>query len=193
MTFIYVMTIEADLIKIGFAADPAKRLRQLRRETGKRLDIFAAFDCGRLDHRRIERAIHIALKDRCVYREVFRMAPDDTLAFIAKAFGLTPLGMARRRWVSTLREHETEEPTLDVRVCRAARVGNGWTTRQLAELSGVSSNTIVRFEKGRSTPHGSKRLAIQRALEAGKVRWWSDENGKTVLYLGSEFMIGLCP
>lgn len=183
MAFIYVMMVGADLIKIGFANDPAKRLRELQRQVGRPMVIYSAFDCREQDHRQIERTIHAALKDRCVYREVFSMTPREALPHVAAAFGLTGHALADRLWTGDRPKPErggegaeTEQPQITPCVCRAARAANGWTISELAKLSGVSKNTISGFESGQKQTNASCVLAIQRVLDTGRCRWCRDGN-----------------
>lgn len=187
MTCIYVMTVGEDLIKIGYAHDPVKRLRDLRRQVGKPMVIYAAFDCRNQDHRQIERAIHVALKDRCIYREVFSMTPREALPYIAAAFGLSGRALARRLWIQTEPEPEpeAEEPTIDGHICRVVRKINRWTVKELAQRSGAQPNTILRYEKGIVQPRKARVLAIQRVLETGTVKWWRE--GGSYGFLGDDW------
>jgi DNA-binding XRE family transcriptional regulator len=55
-------------------------------------------------------------------------------------------------------------------LCRAARGLLDMTQIELAAGASVSKNTIVDFEKGRSTPVKNNLAAIQRVLEEGRRR-----------------------
>ncbi|MGZ9723491.1 helix-turn-helix domain-containing protein [Rhizobium miluonense] len=61
--------------------------------------------------------------------------------------------------------------------CRSARVALGWSVRELAEIAGASTQTIVRFEKGEELrPATIDR--IKRALEDGGITFIpADEHG----------------
>jgi len=54
-----------------------------------------------------------------------------------------------------------------------ARAGLKITSRQLASLSGVSSNTVVNFEKNRSVNTSSVKALKQALLDTGKVKFES--------------------
>ena len=55
-------------------------------------------------------------------------------------------------------------------LCRAARGYLDWTQSQLAERANVSEITIRKFETGRHIPHPNNLVAIERAIEAGRLR-----------------------
>jgi transcriptional regulator with XRE-family HTH domain len=52
-----------------------------------------------------------------------------------------------------------------------ARAALGWSLDQLAAVSGVSRNTILRLEKGVSTPRAGNHDSIRDAFEAAGVRF----------------------
>ena len=49
---------------------------------------------------------------------------------------------------------------------KAARVQLEMDQAQLAQAAGLSRNTIIEFESGKTVPHESTKNAIQSALEA---------------------------
>lgn len=57
--------------------------------------------------------------------------------------------------------------------CRMARAGLNLTSRQLASLSGVASNTVVNFEKNRSVNTSSVKALKQALLNTRKVKFES--------------------
>ena len=59
-------------------------------------------------------------------------------------------------------------------ICRAARVGVGWTRGELAKEAGLAERTIVDFERGAREPHHHNKAAIRAALERGGVRFTED-------------------
>jgi hypothetical protein len=168
MSCIYVMTVGADLIKIGFANDPARRRYQLQRETDHQVELYAAFDCGGMDHRRIEAAIHAALKGCCVYREVFRMAPTEALPIIAAAFGLTPHELTSRQWEAP-RPCDVISPVQAV----MARAVLRWALPEVRERTGLSVNTVLRFEQGKGCNPGTV-VKLRDIYEAEGVRFRPD-------------------
>jgi transcriptional regulator with XRE-family HTH domain len=50
-----------------------------------------------------------------------------------------------------------------------ARAALGWGMKELAEASGVSANTIDRFENGRAAPIPANLKALRQAFEAAGV------------------------
>jgi transcriptional regulator with XRE-family HTH domain len=54
--------------------------------------------------------------------------------------------------------------------CKMARAALGWGMKDLAERSGVSANTIDRFENGRNAPVPSTLKALRLAFEEAAVR-----------------------
>ena len=52
-----------------------------------------------------------------------------------------------------------------------ARAALGWNMKDLAERSGVSANTIDRFENGRAAPIPANVKALREAFEAAGVRF----------------------
>jgi transcriptional regulator with XRE-family HTH domain len=61
---------------------------------------------------------------------------------------------------------------------RAARGLLGWTRDELAEASGVFSNTIRNFENGVSDPKQSTLLAWRRALSRAGVEFIDGDDSK---------------
>lgn len=61
--------------------------------------------------------------------------------------------------------------------CRMARAALGWGVRDLAEKSGVSANTINRFETGKSGGYADTIEALHKALIDGGVLF-IEENGE---------------
>lgn len=59
-------------------------------------------------------------------------------------------------------------------VCRAARVGIGWSRCELAKEAGLSERTVIDFERGARDPHDNNKRALQAALERGGVRFPGD-------------------
>jgi transcriptional regulator with XRE-family HTH domain len=55
--------------------------------------------------------------------------------------------------------------------CRMARAALGWNMKELAERSGVSANTIDRFENGRAAPIPANLKALRQAFEDAGVRF----------------------
>ena len=60
--------------------------------------------------------------------------------------------------------------------CRAARALLDWRQPDLAAASGITSQTIVRFERGQRMPHVGTLAALREALEAAGVEFL-DPNG----------------
>ena len=58
--------------------------------------------------------------------------------------------------------------------CRMARAGLGWSLDELATAACVNRKTILRFEKGETTPRGANAEAIRRAFEAAGARFVDD-------------------
>ncbi len=58
--------------------------------------------------------------------------------------------------------------------CKMARVGLGWTVRQLSEKAKVMPNTVTNFEKGRGVHTSSISVLEQALLSTGKVRFEGD-------------------
>ena len=54
---------------------------------------------------------------------------------------------------------------------KMARAALGWSMKDLAERSGVSANTIDRFENGRAAPIPANLKALRQAFEAAGVRF----------------------
>jgi transcriptional regulator with XRE-family HTH domain len=54
---------------------------------------------------------------------------------------------------------------------RAARGLVNWTTRDLAEKTGVHRNTISAFESGKSAPNSATMQVLARALESAGVEF----------------------
>ncbi|MDA9408090.1 helix-turn-helix domain-containing protein [Bradyrhizobium sp. CCBAU 45384] len=54
---------------------------------------------------------------------------------------------------------------------RAARAWLYWSKRELAEKSGVSEKTILRFEKGESVPYASTLLKLRTAFEQAGINF----------------------
>lgn len=54
---------------------------------------------------------------------------------------------------------------------RAARAALGWSLNDLASRSGVTRNTINRYETGRFDMKSATRDRVQEALEAAGVRF----------------------
>ena len=55
--------------------------------------------------------------------------------------------------------------------CKMARAALGWNMKDLAERSGVSANTIDRFENGRAAPIPANLKALRSAFEAAGVKF----------------------
>lgn len=66
-----------------------------------------------------------------------------------------------------------------------ARVAVGWGVRELAEKSGVSTNTIARLERGEELK-ASTIEAIRSALEAAGVQFISENGGGAGVRLRSK-------
>lgn len=73
-------------------------------------------------------------------------------------------------------------------ICRAARVGIGWSREKLAQEAGLGERTVIDFERGAREPHENNKAAIRAALERGGVRFTAEnciclpspaENGTT--------------
>ena len=60
---------------------------------------------------------------------------------------------------------------LTVMQSKMARAALGWSMKDLAERSGVSANTIDRFENGRAAPIPANLKALRQAFEAAGVRF----------------------
>ncbi len=52
-----------------------------------------------------------------------------------------------------------------------ARAALGWNMKDLAESSGVSANTIDRFENGRAAPIPANLKVLREAFEVAGVRF----------------------
>lgn len=161
MAAIYLMTIGANLTKIGFADDPERRLSQIQSRTGKPVELYAAFDCG-TEHRAVEKAVHRSLKDRCVYSEVFSIAPADALPFIAAALGVTVPELEQRRFIPSL----VRDGLISGVQARMARRVLGWSLPAVRERTGFSVNTVLRFEQGKDCHVGT--VTKLRDLYAGE-------------------------
>ena len=59
-------------------------------------------------------------------------------------------------------------------MCRAARVGLGWSRNQLAREAGIGERTLIDFERGARDPHGNNKLALRKALQRGRVQLTDD-------------------
>jgi transcriptional regulator with XRE-family HTH domain len=57
---------------------------------------------------------------------------------------------------------------------RAARNWLAWTQAELAERSKVGLSTVKDYESGKRTPIANNLEAIQRALEAGGMKFTAD-------------------
>ncbi len=57
--------------------------------------------------------------------------------------------------------------------CKMARAALNWSTRDLAERSRVGTNTVARFENGK-TANASTLTLIRQAFEAAGVRFTED-------------------
>lgn len=60
--------------------------------------------------------------------------------------------------------------------CKMARVAVGWGVRELAEKSGVSTNTIARFERGEELKTSTIET-IRSALEAAGIEFIPENGG----------------
>ena len=58
--------------------------------------------------------------------------------------------------------------------CKMARSALSWNMKKLAEASGVSANTIDRFENGRAAPIPANLKLLRQAFEAAGVRFTED-------------------
>jgi transcriptional regulator with XRE-family HTH domain len=67
--------------------------------------------------------------------------------------------------------------TLTSAQLRAARGLVNWTTRDLAEKTGVHRNTISAFESGKSEPNSATIQVIARALESAGVEFIAENGG----------------
>jgi transcriptional regulator with XRE-family HTH domain len=72
-------------------------------------------------------------------------------------------------------EIATGLPLLPVQA-RMARVALGLGVRELAELAGISTNTVARFERGEELKPGTI-TAIRTALEAAGVQFIAENGG----------------
>ena len=57
--------------------------------------------------------------------------------------------------------------------CRMARAALNWSTKDLGEAAGVSSNTVSRFESGKPAIPATLK-AMRQAFEAAGVRFNED-------------------
>jgi transcriptional regulator with XRE-family HTH domain len=63
---------------------------------------------------------------------------------------------------------------LTITQCKMARAALGWGVRELADAAGISANTVVRFENGRTMPNPATLKVIQNAFEVAGVRFQDD-------------------
>ena len=59
--------------------------------------------------------------------------------------------------------------------CRMARAALAWGMKDLAQRSGVSANTIDRFENGRAAPIPANLKALREAFEAAGIEFTNGE------------------
>ena len=76
----------------------------------------------------------------------------------------------------------SENVTINGVQCRGARAMLGWSRPRLAREAKVAERTVIDFERGARNPQASTLDAIQRALEAGGVRFTNgDEPGVKIV------------
>jgi predicted transcriptional regulator len=70
--------------------------------------------------------------------------------------------------------------------CKMARVGLGWSVRDLAQHAGVGSSTVNRFETGSVEPIAATLAAMQRALESAGIEFIPENGGGPGVRLGKK-------
>ncbi|MDB5394035.1 MAG: transcriptional regulator [Rhodospirillales bacterium] len=61
--------------------------------------------------------------------------------------------------------------------CKMARVGLGWSVRDLARHAEIGASTVNRFETGSVEPIPATLAAMQRALESAGVEFIPENGG----------------
>ena len=86
--FLYVIcedVAEPSTVKIGFSADPAKRLKQLQTGHSNTLRVFYIEEVEQPKVRALERVIHKLLRQYNTRGEWFALKPDDAVAEVRHA------------------------------------------------------------------------------------------------------------
>ena len=62
--------------------------------------------------------------------------------------------------------------------CKAARALLGWTQAKLAEKSGVTLDTVKRFERAKSDTRGKAMIKMEAAIREAGIKLLAPENGE---------------
>jgi DNA-binding transcriptional regulator YiaG len=153
---IYVVGPIDDNLKVGYTGNLSNRLYHLRREFGKDVDCLFSAPVGRQMMSKIEARAHDILRDSWKGRELFSVPLERAMAAVLQA--MEELGTVRStrdevRNGTTIPSSATAIPLSGMPMLRrdqvkAARAILGWTADGFAERTGLSVNTVRRFEGG---------------------------------------------
>ena len=87
-----------------------------------------------------------------------------------------------------MQEKKEDPPRISITVehVRGARGLLNWTLAELAEKSGVTVDTITKWENRKHKPRESTRRAVQSAFERAGVRFSNGRNPGVKLYRDSD-------
>jgi DNA-binding XRE family transcriptional regulator len=173
-----VHDVDRDLIKIGCAMDPTKRLAVVASECRMRGSRSPLAVLGVMKVRRcydVEQSLHRHFNKHRVYREWFKLHPIDIMAIfnpdginaVLRAEKGRRLADDRQKKQDALRQRERikAQGELVLQIRKAKR----WSRARLASHAGISYETLMDIEKG-SLAWGMRQKTAARLAQALGVR-----------------------
>ena len=157
--FVYVIGAEPGPYKIGYARDPAIRLKELRTGNPHRIEVASSFPMDDLAAaRRVEAKSHRSLAAKRLAGEWFDVCFEEAIRTVQSC-------------ILTVDDPEPELPRIMISPAqiRAARALIGWKQADLSTASGVSEISIKNIERGATDPRSKTLGAIQDALRVAGV------------------------
>lgn len=137
---VYLAAVE-DSIKIGVSTDPATRMEELQRKTGKEFQVLGLMHGGF----GAEKHLHHKFRDHRIYGEYFSRAPE-IMAFISRMSSKSPCYACERDiGESNILQSALDETTRRVIEDAIAMVGNSNT--DIAARIGMSRRNLYRVRR----------------------------------------------
>lgn len=80
--YVYIIASSADTVKIGYSADPEKRLSQLQVGHERKLELVHKEFVGETQAPILEKLIHRDMRHRCIHGEWFKVTHSEAVLMV---------------------------------------------------------------------------------------------------------------
>lgn len=159
---VYLIGPRGGPVKIGITDNISSRRSVLNVGNPQYLRVLFHYEfASQSEAARAETELHWRFQRKHIRGEWFQLSESDVESIAASMHAVLLSESAQAGW--SLARKACDEFTADV--CIKARGALGLTHEELAELAGISTQTVVNFEGGERAPHSETIEAIRSAME----------------------------